>query len=312
MYQAQLRWKPIAILLVLAMIWGANMAIIKIAARELAPLFMAGLRSLVAGVCLYAWMRAKGMTIFPSKSVLGHGIVIGLLFGSEFGFIYVALGYTLASRTYILLYTAPFFVALGAHFFLKGDRLNPWKAAGLILAFGGVVALFMRELSPFSLTALPGDLMALAAGLLWGSTTLYLKKYLSYRSVPLQTLFYQVFFSAPPLLLMSILLEHPIVSGFSLAAGLSVFYQCIIIAFLSYLVWFELIHRYPVSLLHGFSFFTPVLGVFLSGALILGEVISSSLIVALALVSVGMVFVNHRPRAKSAVESFRDLGDVVG
>jgi drug/metabolite transporter (DMT)-like permease len=225
---------------------------------------------------------------------------------------YVALGYTLASRTYILLYTAPFFVALGAHFFLKGDRLNPWKAAGLILAFGGVVALFMRELGPFSLTALPGDLMALTAGLLWGSTTLYLKKYLSYRSVPLQTLFYQVFFSAPPLLLMSILLEHPIVSGFSLAAGLSVFYQCIIIAFLSYLVWFELIHRYPVSLLHGFSFFTPVLGVIISGALILGEVISSSLIVALALVSVGMVFVNHRPRAKSAVESFRDLGDVVG
>jgi len=307
MYQAQLRWKPIAILLVLAMVWGANMAIIKIGARELAPLFMAGLRSLVASACLYAWMKAKGMTIFPSKRVLGHGIVIGLLFGCEFGLIYVALGYTLASRTYILVYTAPFFVALGAHFFLKGDRLNPWKAAGLILAFAGVVALFMRDLGSFSLTALPGDLMALAAGLLWGSTTVYLKKYLSYQTVPLQTLFYQVSFSAPPLLIMSILLEHPIVSGFSLAAGLSVFYQCIIIAFLSYLVWFELIHRYPVSLLHGFSFFTPVFGVFLSGALILGEVISSSLIVALALVSVGMVFVNRRPRARLAVEGFSDL-----
>jgi drug/metabolite transporter (DMT)-like permease len=307
MYQAQLRWKPIAILLVLAMVWGANMAIIKIGAGELAPLFMAGIRSLVAGACLYAWMKAKGMTIFTSKEVLGHGIVIGLLFGCEFGLIYVALGYTLASRTYILLYTAPFFVALGAHFFLKGDRLNPWKAAGLILAFAGVVALFMRELGSFSLTALPGDLMALAAGLMWGSTTVYLKKYLSYQTVPLQTLFYQVSFSAPPLLIMSILLEKPIVSGFSLAAGLSVFYQCIIIAFLSYLVWFELIHRYPVSLLHGFSFFTPVFGVFLSGALILGEVISSSLIVALALVSVGMVLVNRRPRARSAAEGFSDL-----
>ena len=307
MYQAQLRWKPIAILLVLAMVWGANMAIIKIGARELAPLFMAGLRSLVASMCLYAWMKAKGMTIFPSKRVLGHGIVIGLLFGCEFGVVYVALGYTLASRAYILVYTAPFFVALGAHFFLKGDRLNPWKAAGLILAFAGVVALFMRDLGSFSLTDLPGDLMALAGGLIWGSTTVYLKKYLSYQTVPLQTLFYQVSFSAPPLLIMSILLEHPIVSGFSLAAGLSLFYQCIIIAFLSYLVWFGLIHRYPVSILHGFSFFGPVFGVFLSGALILGEVISSSLIVALALVSVGMVFVNRRPRARLAVEGFSDL-----
>jgi len=77
------------------------MAIIKIGARELAPLFMAGLRSLVASVCLYIWMKAKGTTVFPSKSVLLHGIVVGLLFGSEFGFIYVGLGYTLASRTYI-------------------------------------------------------------------------------------------------------------------------------------------------------------------------------------------------------------------
>ena len=175
MYQAQLRWQPIAVLLGLAMIWGANMAIIKIGARELAPLFMAGLRSLVASLCIYIWMKAKGITIFPSKSVLLHGIVIGLLFGFEFGFIYVGLGYTLASRTYILVYTAPFFVALEAHFFLKGDRLNPWKTAGLILAFAGVVALFMRDLGSFSLSALPGDLMVLAGGALWGSTTVYLK-----------------------------------------------------------------------------------------------------------------------------------------
>lgn len=298
MYQAQLRWQPIAVLLGLAMIWGANMAIIKIGARELAPLFMAGLRSLVASLCIYIWMKAKRITIFPSKSVLLHGIIIGLLFGSEFGFIYVGLGYTLASRTYILVYTAPFFVALEAHFFLKGDRLNPWKAAGLILAFAGVAALFMRDLGSLSLSALPGDLMALAGGALWGSTTVYLKKYLSYQTVPLQTLFYQVLFSAPPLFLMSIIMEDPILSGFSLTTGFSMFYQCIIVAFLSYLLWIELIHRYPVSLLHAFSFFTPVFGVFISGALILGEAINPGLIVALALVTLGMVLVNHQPKAK--------------
>ncbi len=303
MYQAQLRWQPVVALLIIALIWGANMAIIKIGARELAPLFMAGLRSLVASACLYIWMKAKGVTLFPSKSVLVHGIVVGLLFGTEFGFIYVGLGYTLASRTYILVYTAPFFVALGAHFFLEGDRLNPWKAGGLILAFAGVVALFMKDLGSFSLSALPGDLMALAGGAVWGSTTVYVKKYLSHRTVPLQTLFYQVLFSAPLLLFMSVMLEDTIVSSFSLAAGFSVFYQCIIVAFLSYLVWFKLIHRYPVSLLHGFSFFTPVFGVFLSGALILGEVVSPSLIVALALVSLGTVLVNRKPRTKSPLET---------
>jgi len=37
MYRAHLRWQPIAVLVVLALVWGANMAIIKIGARELAP-----------------------------------------------------------------------------------------------------------------------------------------------------------------------------------------------------------------------------------------------------------------------------------
>jgi drug/metabolite transporter (DMT)-like permease len=298
MYQAQLRWQPIATLLILALIWAANMAIIKLGARELAPLFMAGLRSLVASACLYVWMKAKGIPIFPSRIVVLHGIVVGMFFGSEFGFIYVGLQHTLASRTYVLVYTAPFFAALGAHVFLEGDRLNAWKATGLVLAFAGVVSLFIRDLTSFSISALPGDLMALAAGALWAATTVYLKKYLAHRTVPLQTLFYQVFFSAPLLLLISLALEDPILSGFSFVTGFSVFYQCIVVAFISYLVWFELIHRYPVSLLHAFSFFTPVFGVFLSGILILGELMTLNLVLALTLVSLGMILVNKRPRAR--------------
>jgi drug/metabolite transporter (DMT)-like permease len=296
MYRAQLRWQPIALLIVLALIWGANMASIKIGTRELAPLFMAGLRSLVASGCLYVWMKAKRIPLFPSQAIVVHGIVIGVLFAAEFGLIYVGLQYTLASRMYILVYTAPFFVAIGAHFFLKGDRLNPWKVSGLILAFAGVVALFMRDLGSFSLTALSGDLMALASGAVWGVTTLYIKKYLSHQTLPLQTLFYQVLFSTPLLFLMA--LEEPIVTGFSLVTGLSLFYQCIIVAFLSYLAWFELIHRYPVSLLHAFSFFTPVFGVCLSGALILGEVINANMVASLMLVSLGMFLVNHLPASR--------------
>ena len=302
MYRAQLRWQPIAILLLCALTWGANMAIVKMAFRELEPLFMAGLRSLVASACLYIWMRAKGIGIFPSISVLLHGMVIGFLFGMEFALIYVGLKYTLASRMFVLLYTAPFFVALGAHLFLKGDRLNPWKAWGLVLAFVGIVALFSEDLGSFSFSALPGDLLALAAGVVWAATTLYVKKYLAYKTVPLQTLFYQVFFSAPLLFFMSLLLENPTFTNLSWFGAFSLFYQCIIVAFLSYLAWFELIHRYPVSLLHAFSFFTPVFGVLLSGALLLREFIGPNLIVALTLVSVGMVLVNRQPKAETDSE----------
>ena len=295
MYQTQLRWQPIAVLIIIAMIWGSNMAMIKLASQDLAPLFMAGIRSLVASICLFIWMRIKRLELFPSRVIFIHGIVAGLLFGSEFGLIFVGLNYTLASRGYVLLYIAPFIAAIGAHIFLIDDRLNPWKVVGLILAFGGVVALFLKKLGAFSLEALPGDILFLIAGAAWGATTVYIKKYLAYRAEPLQILFYQLFFSAPFLLIVSIVFEYPIISGFSPLTGFSMFYQCIIVAFLSYLVWFALVARYPISLLHAFSFFTPVFGVIFSGILILGEVISSNLVMALVLVSLGMVLVNYRP-----------------
>jgi len=295
MYKTQLNWKPIAALLLLALIWGANMAVIKIGSQEIAPLFMAGLRSLVAGVCLYIWMRARRIALFPSKIVVIHGIVVGLIFGAEFGLIYVGLEYTLTSRVYVLLYTAPFFAAIEAHFFLDKDRLNLWKAAGLLLAFSGIIALFAKDFGSLSFTTLSGDLMILAAGALWASTTVYIKKYLARRTVALQTLFYQVLFSAPLLFFMSICLEDQILSGFSPITGFSVFYQCIVVAFLSYILWFELIHRYPASLLHAFTFFTPIVGVFLSGLLIMGEAISLDIVAALILVSIGIVLVNYQP-----------------
>ena len=298
MYRARLHWQPIVVLIILALIWGANMAMVKIGARELPSLFMAGFRSVIASICLFIWMKAKGIVIFPSKMIILHGIVVGLMFGAEFGLIYLALEYSPASRIYIWLYTAPFFAALGAHFFLQNDRLNRWKAIGLFLAFGGVVVLFMGSLRSYSLNNLPGDIMGLISGAIWGLTTVYVKRFLAHQTVPLQTLFYQLLFSIPLLLFFSFLLEDLVFSGLSPMTWFSMFYQCIIVAFLSYLVWFELIHRYPVSLLHAFSFFTPVFGVFLSGALILGEIINPSLFSALVLVSIGMVLVNFQPKSK--------------
>jgi drug/metabolite transporter (DMT)-like permease len=196
----------------------------------------------------------------------------------------------------VLLYIAPFFAALGAHFFLVGDRLNIWKAAGLLSAFGGVVILFMKDVGSFSFEALPGDVLFLIAGAAWGATTVYIKKYLVQHTEPLQILFYQLFFSAPFLLIISIIMEDSIIWSVSFALGFSLFYQCIIVAFLSYLFWFVLVSRHPVSLMHAFSFFTPVFGVLFSGILILGETISPNLVMALILVSLGMVLVNYQPK----------------
>jgi drug/metabolite transporter (DMT)-like permease len=287
----------VALLLFLCCLWGGNMAAIKVGSRGLAPIFLSGFRSLVAAVCLLVWMRIRGIRVFPNRSLFYHGLATGLLFGGEFACIYLGLKFTLASRGYILLYTQPFFVALGAHFFLHDDRLDLARSAGLVLAFAGVAVLFARGWGETSLKTLPGDLLLLLGGALWGATTLYIKRFLTGRAVPLQTLYYQLAFSAPVLFGLSFLMEDRIWYGFSTAIGIAVFYQCIVVAFLSYLLWFELIHRYPVSLLAAFTFFTPISGAVISGVLILGEPISHGIVLSLALVTLGMFLVNRPARA---------------
>jgi drug/metabolite transporter (DMT)-like permease len=290
-----LRWWAILVLLVLGLIWGGNLASIKIGAKEIAPIFQAGLRSAIAALCLWAWMLFKGLPVFPGGRATLHGAVLGLMFGGEFALLYVGLNHTLASRAYVLLYTAPFFVALGAHFFLQNDRLSFTKSLGLILAFAGVVTLFSRDLGGASLGYLGGDLLALAAGFLWGSTTIYLKRFLAAKIHPAQTLFFHLFFSAPILFGLSLVMEEKLVWGLSAPTIMAVLYQSVIIAFLSYLTWFMLVHRFPASLLHAFSFFTPLAGVFISGWLILGEPLSLRLLLALALVCLGLLLVNRAP-----------------
>ena len=288
---------PVLILVAVAMILGANFAVVKIGARELTPLFMAGIRSLIASVCLAAWIYIKGLPLFPDRTIVLHGVVVGIVFGLQFALIYVGLQSTLASRVYVLVYIAPFVTALGAHFFLKGDRLNRFKTAGLVLAFCGILALFMKDLGRFTLDTLAGDLMIVGAGILWGGSTVYVKKFMIHRVHSQQTQFFCTFFSMPLLFLLSAVCEGDVVHGLSWAGVLSVAYQSILVVFVTYTIWMELIYRYPASLIHAFSFFTPVFGVAISGVLLLGEPVGWNIVSALVLVSLGLILVNRPVRS---------------
>jgi len=75
----------------------------------------------------------------------------------------------------------------------------------------------------------------------------------------------------------------------------ALFYQTVIVATISYVLWFWMIHRYQVSRLAAFTFLAPLFGVLLS-SLILGESLSIFLITGFSLVAVGFYLVN-RPSA---------------
>jgi drug/metabolite transporter (DMT)-like permease len=113
------------------------------------------------------------------------------------------------------------------------------------------------------------------------------------RVEPIHTFLYQLFFSIPILLFVSIILEPKWVYRIDPYIIASLFYQSVIIAFVTYLIWFKLIHTYSVSRLSAFTFFTPIFGVLFSVSL-LREELTVSLVVGLPLVSLGIFLVNWR------------------
>ena len=285
--------KAIVTMLILTMLWGFGYTAIKVSNEGLSPVFTSALRSAIACLCGVIYCLRRGERLFHTDILLFHGFMVGLLFGLEFACIYFGLLYTDAARSVVFVYTNPFIVAVGAHFFLRGDRLNVFKVLGLVLAFAGVVVVFQGRPGTAQRTMVIGDVLQLMAALFWGATTLYIKRFMAERVHPIHTFLYQLFFSIPILLAVSLILEPEWVRKITFPVGLSLFYQSVIVAFASYFAWFKLIHRYAVSRLSAFLFFTPIFGV-LFGTLFLSEEFTLSLMVGLPLVCLGIFLVNWR------------------
>ena len=287
--------RAVLIITILTLLWGFNYTAVKVSNEGMSPIFTSTLRSVIASLCGIVYCLRKGQKLFHTDVMLFHGFMVGLLFGLEFACIYFGLLYTDAARSVVFVYLSPFVVAVGAHFFIKGDRLNPTKTIGLILAFLGVVIVFQGRPSAAKPTMLIGDILQITAAFFWGATTIYIKRYMAEKVSPINTFLYQLFFSIPILFAVSLILEPQWVKGITLSVGVSFFYQSVIVAFITYFVWFWLIHEYSVSRLSAFTFFTPIFGV-LFGVLFMGEEFTPSLMMGLPMVCLGIFFVNWRTR----------------
>lgn len=285
--------KATVLIILLTMLWGFNYSVIKYSNQALSPIFTSTLRSLIASICGIIYCINRGETLFHKGRMLLHGMMIGVLFGLEFACIYLGMIYTDAARSVIFVYISPFIVAIGAHFFIKGDRLNLLKIIGLIIAFSGIIVVFGGRPSTAKPIMWLGDILEIMAAFFWGATTIYIKKFMAEKVHPINTFVYQLLFSIPILLILSIMIEPRWIYRFDLYIASSLFYQSVVIAFISYFIWFKLIHEYSISRLSSFTFFTPVFGV-ISGILFLNEELTISLLIGLPLVSIGIFFVNQR------------------
>ncbi|MBP6581934.1 MAG: DMT family transporter [Chromatiaceae bacterium] len=283
----------IGLMVVFCSIWGLQQVAIKVANAGISPVWQAGIRSLGATATILLWVLFRRVKLFERDGTWWPGLLVGLLFSGEFALIFLGLNYTPASRGVIFLYTAPFFVALGARWFLPGERMRRAQWGGMALAFIGVVLLFGEHLWLPADQAWIGDLMILGAAMLWAATTLAVKASALGRSSAEKILLYQLAISAVLLPPLSIAMGEPGVFAPTPLVWANLFFQAVIVAGASYLGWFWLIRHYPATRLSSFSFLTPVMGV-LASVLLLDEPLTPTIFAALFLVGAG-IWIANRP-----------------
>jgi drug/metabolite transporter (DMT)-like permease len=279
------------------MMWGFQQVTIKWAAPDISLVMQAGLRSVIATALLLVWARLRGIPLFARDGTLWPGLAAGAMFAAEFVFIYAGLAYTAASRMVVFIYTTPCMTALMLPLFVRSERLSRRQWAGVLLAFGGIVAAFGEGFVSGGGDTLRGDLFGVIAAFLWASTIVLIRATKLARTSATKTLFYQLAVSAG-LVLVSIALGEPGVVRVTPLAVAVMAYQSVLVAFASYLVWFWLLTRYYAARLSVLTSMSPLFGV-AAGVIFLGERLTPAFIAAALLVAAGIVLVNLPARARS-------------
>jgi len=284
----------VGMLLACCMFWGLQQVLVKAIMNEVAPLFQASLRCIGACALLLIWCRVRGVRLFERDASLWPGLLAGGLFAAEFACIYLGLLYTSASRLTVFLYTSPFWVAALVPLFVKSERLRPMQWLGMACAFVAVAFAMREGLGASHANSHVGDLLGLAAGALWGLTTVTIRAKNLTRIPPEKLLLYQIATTALAVPWISLALGERWNFNWSPLAWGSMLAQTVIGAFASYLAWMWMLGRYPATKISVFVFLTPLFAL-LFGTLLLNEAATPTLLMALGLVAVGIVLVNRKP-----------------
>ena len=286
----------ISLLLGCCLFWGLQQVLIKATLAEIPPMFQASLRLWGATALLWLWCVVRKVPLFTSDASLKAGLLAGGLFAAEFACIYIGLQHSTASRLTVFLYTSPFWVAVLVPLWVKSERLQGWQWLGLVCAFAGVVFALREGFAGNGAATLRGDMLALAAGMLWGLTTVVIRASGLSKISAEKLLFYQLAVSAACFPVLSLALGEAWVWRFSPFAITSLFLQTVVGAFASYLAWMWMLGHYPATKISVFVFLTPLFAL-LFGALWLKESITPGLMAALGAVAVGIVLVNRQRSA---------------
>ncbi len=270
-------------------IWGASPVATKIAVAEIDPVAVAYLRTLIGGLAAVALALAIRLPL-PLLSAQRRLLAVS----ASCGFILFPLLFTIgvrmtsANHATIILAALPVFTAAIAS---AWDRLWPsrlWWLGVLVTMAGEAVLIFGRDTGAAGQASLAGDLVVLT-GNLFASLGYVAGARLQQTGYPATGVtFWGAGLTALLLLpLVFLVIPEPAALAVSARAWSGLLYQALAVTIVGYALWYWALGRGGIAKLGLMQFLQPVSGVILA-ALLLGELMGGSFLLAVALVLSGV------------------------
>ena len=273
--------RDLLLALIVAIVWGLNFVVIRIALDGVPPLLLGALRFLFVAIPAvflvrrpatpWGWLTLYGLTIsFGQFAFLFLGMHLGMPAG-------------LAS---LVLQAQALLTPLFASIFLQ-ERLRTHNLLGLLMAGAGLA--LIGVLGGQS-TTLIGFLLTLVAAASWALGNIVIRRI--GRVDPIALVIWAGLVPTLPFFLMSWLFEGPqrmldALTHLSLASALAIAYQTFVATMLGYAIWSRLLARHPAGLVAPFALLVPVVGL-TAAAIVFGERLSPALIAGACLVLIGL------------------------
>lgn len=158
------RPQGIAAVALCALLWSTSGLFIKLVPWN--PLAIAGVRSLLAGLVMLAWLRRPHLTWSRTQ------LAAALFYAATMITFVIANKLTTSANAVLLQYAAPVYAALIAAPLL-GERTHWYDWLTIAVTLGGLVLFFLDELSAGGLA---GNLVAVGSGVLFAFSMVLLRK----------------------------------------------------------------------------------------------------------------------------------------
>ena len=286
-------WRAVVLAVVINLLWGANVPAVKVGLLAIPPLWTGFWRFALGAACIALWARWQGIPLRPARAEWGPLALLGALFTLQIGLMNLGIRFTTGAMASVLIATNPLFAAALAHLFVPGDRLGVGRTLGLLIAFGGICAIFLRDAgSVLAEASTLGNTICLVSAALLGGRLVFSSRLLQ-RIESVRVMMWQMLFSLPCFALAGWLTETvrwEQLGWYPLAA---IAYQGFVVAGFNFMALAYLLREYSTSVVTGFNFLSPVFGVLLS-LLLLGESVGWAVLAGGLAVGLGLFLIARR------------------